>query len=297
VNRRAPPPIAHLDSDVSRCAVQLCMALYELPPARTIARYVAAGHRRLGEGLGSREGFVVLAVRVEPPDGDPLAGFRPLYNFTIGKRSLSSTEVTAELLKNERRLLDDPVLRRMVAGAGRHRVFHGPDPRTVPALRTSVEVDYWNVRGVVDRLKAIHAIDQRLELHVGFDRSTGEPRFGRREEALVEALVAGMRPWARRIAFLVGEAPARMSLTPREREALCLLLGDLAQKQHAEALGLSSARARELVRSVYRKIGVGSRVELMARWYSARGDAQRTPVRQMPYRAARRPGPRGDERG
>jgi DNA-binding CsgD family transcriptional regulator len=247
-------------------AIDVYTRLYELPPGENVPAYVAAGLQCLGAALGSDEGYVVLVLRAMPPQGDPLFGFRPVYNFTIGRQFVESTELTAELLRNDDLLIRDPILRRMVESAGRHRSFHDPDPRLSPATRDTVDAQYWTVRGLVDRVKLVHALDANRELHIGFDRSTGMEPFGPAETALLEPLTRGIGPWARRIALLHGEGPAMTPLAPRERDTLCQLLSDRPQKSYAQALGVSDARARELVRLVYRKLRVASRSELMTLW-------------------------------
>lgn len=54
-------------------------------------------------------------------------------------------------------------------------------------------------------------------------------------------------------------------LSPRERQTLHLLLTGAAQKQVAERMGVSLHTAHDYVKAVYKKLGVRSRAELMAR--------------------------------
>jgi DNA-binding NarL/FixJ family response regulator len=55
-------------------------------------------------------------------------------------------------------------------------------------------------------------------------------------------------------------------LPPRLRQTLdCLLAGD-SEKQAAARLGVSVATVREYVQAVYRRLGVDSRAELLARF-------------------------------
>ena len=269
-------------------ALAACSAILDAVPADGVAGYVARGHRRLGACVGSGEGYVVLAVRSEVPDGDPLCGFRPHVTYQVGPSSVQHT-VANRVMRDDARLLSDPVLRRMVRDHGRHRTFHDPDPRTVPELAGSLDPMLWDQGGLFDRLKAIHPVGDGFEIHLGFDRHAGEPRFDDDDEAALAALSIAVAPWARRVMFLHGYGPGLAPFTARERQTLCLLLGDRPQTSCAEELGVSEARARELIRDLYAKLGVSSRSELMARWFTGLPVADDVPV--IVTHAARRPAP------
>jgi DNA-binding CsgD family transcriptional regulator len=92
-------------------------------------------------------------------------------------------------------------------------------------------------------------------------RAWGDPLFGARERDLVHLLQSEC-PW-------VFERPrstvADLGLSPRERETLPLLMTDMSQKQIAARMGISRNTVHEYVKSLYKKLGVTSRAELMAR--------------------------------
>jgi DNA-binding CsgD family transcriptional regulator len=239
--------------------------LLALPPGPTTSSYVSAGYALLGSLIGSSDGYVVFAVQVAPPD-DPLRGFRGLHAFTIGARETLHHSVTPRVMKDDSLLLGDFGIRRVFAEAGRHRTSHDPDPRQVPEMRGTLEERYWNDRRISDRLKGIYALDERHELHYGFDRFAGEPRFTADDERLIERVNRLLGPWARRVAFLHGYGPGLSPLTERESEALLILLTGEPQKNLSARLGVSQARGRELVRSLYPKLAVTRRLELMTCW-------------------------------
>ncbi len=54
-------------------------------------------------------------------------------------------------------------------------------------------------------------------------------------------------------------------LSPRERETLALLMTGAPEKQIAARLGISPHTAHDYVKALYKKLGVTSRAELMAR--------------------------------
>lgn len=160
----------------------------------------------------------------------------------------------------------------VVAGAGRHRVYHDPDPRERPELAGSIDSEFWTALGIVDRLKGVHTVSPVVELHVAF--LEGE-RYGPDEVRTLEDLVRGLGPWARRVTLLHGFAEGCTPLSPRERQVACAMLGSNPVKIIAAELELSEARTRELVRAVYGKLKVRSRAELAALWAGSSTSAPR----------------------
>jgi DNA-binding CsgD family transcriptional regulator len=61
-----------------------------------------------------------------------------------------------------------------------------------------------------------------------------------------------------------------VSLSPRERQVLLLLLGGDSQKQVASKLGLSPYTVGDHLKEIYRKLGVVSRAELLSKFISGR---------------------------
>jgi DNA-binding CsgD family transcriptional regulator len=95
-------------------------------------------------------------------------------------------------------------------------------------------------------------------------RSLGEERHGERERRLVHLFHHELsRHLGTALALERGGAVA--ALSPRLRQTLdCLLEGD-SEKQVAARLGLSRHKVHEYVTTLYRRLGVASRAELMAR--------------------------------
>jgi DNA-binding CsgD family transcriptional regulator len=61
-------------------------------------------------------------------------------------------------------------------------------------------------------------------------------------------------------------SPGGPPLSPRQRETLELLLAGNAEKQIASALSISKHTVHVYVKSLYKRFGVNSRPELLARW-------------------------------
>jgi DNA-binding CsgD family transcriptional regulator len=93
-------------------------------------------------------------------------------------------------------------------------------------------------------------------------RALGERPFEARERDLVHFLLHEC-PW-------VFERPRAapvpdVGLSPRERETFTLLLTNASEKQIAARLGLSRYTVHGYIKTIYKKLGVTSRAELMAR--------------------------------
>lgn len=244
-------------------------ALAELPPCG-VDEFAGAGFARIAEAIDCREGIVVFAARVGPREGDPLLGFRVLRIWSIGSANSMSTR-TADVVRADAEILrNDPDTQRLAREAGRHRVYHQPDPRRSAESVDSINARLWDEFDLCDQLKSAHALDDDHELHFGFQRLSGDHPFTPADIATVEALMHGIRTWARRLGFLFGGLGPGPQLSPRESEMLVLLLGSAAQKEHPSHLGVSGARARELVRAVHSKLGTSTRAELHSRWMSER---------------------------
>jgi DNA-binding CsgD family transcriptional regulator len=114
----------------------------------------------------------------------------------------------------------------------------------------------------VRRLQASCLLASGVEVFFVFERLVDER---------LEALRSALRPFAERVALGHGAGTGRALLTRREREAAAMLLGARAQKCFSDELGTSDARAREVVRNVYTKLGVSSRAELCAAWLGGDG--------------------------
>ncbi len=257
------------DLDLTRQAVAVCVDLAAMGPQETLADYVASGHARIGRMLGAARGFAVLAAKMDrSPKDDPLLGWRIDLCFDVGAKSREQI-VAVERDVREETYVHDPLIRNTCADAGCHRVHHVPDPRRIAAHRHTIEAKYWTMFSLRDRLKAIYALSPSVELHLCFDRSAEAASFGHREARLLELVTSGMAPWAQRFAFMLGRLDGLVVLSPREREVAYGLLGHANVKNVAANLSMSEARARELIRAVYKKLGVGGRLELANKWASS----------------------------
>ena len=114
---------------------------------------------------------------------------------------------------------------------------------------------------------------------VSLRRGLGERPFSNaRDVRLVHYLHEELAPLIGRRLATAGQ-PSASELSPRLRETLQGLLEGLSEKQIADRCGISRATLHEYVTKLYRRFGVNSRHELMARWIrygtgtAANGDA------------------------
>jgi DNA-binding CsgD family transcriptional regulator len=258
-------------------AVSTSVDLAALGPQVSVERYIAASYGRIAEALGASGGYLAIAARVSPPDGDPLWGWRMVGFYAVGPDSQQEVLAVEHVLREDS-YLQDPVVQNVVRAAGRHRVYHDPDPRTVPEGVGTIDLQFWNLLGLEDRMKLVYALAPDVELHLGIDRRMGLGRFAGADEQFLDELIHGLRPWAQRVALLHGYLAGREPLSMREREVACALLGHAPPKEFAGALGISEARAREIVRAVYRKLRVRSRAELASVWAGQHANLAAQPV-------------------
>lgn len=96
-----------------------------------------------------------------------------------------------------------------------------------------------------------------------FNRPWGDRPFSEEERDLVRLLHEECA-WLFSAPDPLGRAGARLS--PRERRTLSLLLAGASEKEIALALALSAHTVHQYVKALYRKLGVRSRGELLARF-------------------------------
>lgn len=268
-------------------ALGICIALSALAPAPTVERYLAAGFEPMRRYLGARGGFIVLASKRDRGPNDPVDGWRVDVYYRCGRGSEQELQRADELIQSDS-YIHDPGIQRTVREAGRHRIYHDPDPRCDPGQAQSLEAELWTAIGLVDRMKLVYALEPTLEIHFSFDRGAGEVPFEARDEERLRALIGGLRPWCRRIALLHGRLPEGAVLSARERDLACALLGQAPLKNVADALGVGEARARELASGVYRKLCVDGRLGLAQAWAGEHEDAELPPISRPLLRRRRR---------
>lgn len=224
---------------------------------------------------GADEGFILFTTRTTRPGAaDPLGGWRParlIYN----RRSEERARIATEWASDPRRLVAKQNARRIAAGAGTTRVTLRSDLAASPP-RHGVPVDapLFAELGVRDRLTGGTPVDPATEVVIGLDvrrRTT----FSDDAAEVTGTALTHLRWFFRRLAGHMGiAAPRGPRLSPREREALRLLLGGGTEKTLAREMGVAASTFHQYVKALYRKLGVSSRAALMARFVGRAASAE-----------------------
>jgi DNA-binding CsgD family transcriptional regulator len=151
-------------------------------------------------------------------------------------------------------------------------VMASGDPQVTVARCDVIDDSAWRetqVRNDVHRPSGIEDAVLSLRRRSGdtadvlvLKRAWGERPFGPDERELVD-LVQSECGWLFEATPSSDDDPPQR-LTRRERDTLKLLLTGQSEKGIASSLGLSPHTVHDYVKVIYRKLGVGSRAELMA---------------------------------
>jgi DNA-binding CsgD family transcriptional regulator len=241
--------------------------------AETSARDVDGGLRRLLDWIcdttHARAAWVVFAVREEArPDvvvRDALRGWRP--RRTIYHREPPEGIRLREAYWADPPSVPDPTILAIARTMGRNRTFlHREMVDDATWRRSPLASDFWGPLNIHDRVMSAAAVSPSVELIFGVERATGDRRFGEIERDLMGVVVERLGWFHHRLAWSHGMSEAGGMLTPRERVILAQLLSARNEKQIAAQLKLTERTTHQYVVAVYRKLGVTSRAELMARF-------------------------------
>lgn len=256
-------------------------------PTQTPERFAPQGSFASPGALDASSGHLGIGSRPRADERDPLLGFRLDIMYGVGAASSLGIVTFDEELRAES-YVHDPVVQRVVRDAGRHRIYHDPDPRRARDRAGTLDEKYWTLLDLTDRLKLVYALSPDVELHFAIDRHGRAPRFTKRDVAVLDLVMRGLDPWARRVALLHGDLGGRKRLSARERAMTCALLGHAPLETIADDLGLNEARSRELARDGYKKLGVSGRIGLANAWSSVVEGESHDPVATTRLKRARR---------
>jgi DNA-binding CsgD family transcriptional regulator len=163
----------------------------------------------------------------------------------------------------------DPLVASILESPGRLVTMARPDAMSTRDWALSeVRNDVHRPSGIDEALLSVHreAPEGRARVIV-LKRAWGEPPFAGEERELVDIV---QLEWT----WLFGPSATRAEVagewSRREQETLDLLLTGASEKLIAHKLGLSPHTVHDYVKIIYRKAGVASRAELMARALASR---------------------------
>lgn len=132
--------------------------------------------------------------------------------------------------------------------------------------------DFYEPSGSFDEITGVFNFDRNAAGFVTYLRRRGARPFGVEELAMAEATADATRRVLERLWRQwrpPGEAPLSLAdLSGRERQIALLLIDGGCAKTISRSLSISPGTVRNHIKSVYRKLGIHSQVELMA---AARG--------------------------
>lgn len=170
------------------------------------------------------------------------------------------------------RLLGQPELPPIVGAFSSEEVA---EPTRLTRLRSDLVGDHaweasgnapaWEAAGIMDFVASLYPLGKGAYSAVGFYRRAGGRRFAARDRVLVDMLVPQI-DWLHRATEEGLNGVSLDHLSPREREVLTLLLAGNARKEVASKLNLSAHTVTDHLKVIYKKFGVRSRAELLARF-------------------------------
>ncbi|WP_168210884.1 helix-turn-helix domain-containing protein [Persicimonas caeni] len=223
--------------------------------------------------------MLVIQLRVEP-GLRRLDGFHPVLSRDFGPDAEARMMITGEWAAHEPRLHEDPVLRRVVEGAGTFRVVRH---------RADIDAEAWSTAPVrrlleqlelEDRVNVVVPVDPDVEVSFCIDRPSGEPIFDDADGEVLSQVSRGLVPLATNFVRFHGLMPGQQRLDDDERNLLARLSSPASEADIAASLGVEVAAVEQRAEQVYEKLGVGSRLELMHFWKAA--DVERSLPLQQP---------------
>lgn len=208
----------------------------------------------------------IAAVRMpEPPQGDPVQGWRPTV-----RRYLRPTELLTTTGHKQAEMLEagevDITTVRNVAQAGRYRANRLADLADDAWFDGDYYRYFYREVGLGDAIWVGCPVNEDAEVYFGVYRTPSQPRFTPGERDLMLTVQRGLRWFHRRQLLNHGLLMADQPLTEAERRVLQDLLGGLAEKDIAARQYISPHTVHDHVKRIYRKFGVRSRAKLTALW-------------------------------
>jgi DNA-binding CsgD family transcriptional regulator len=225
---------------------------------------------RIAEWIGADDAFWIGVARlqdVESAHNDILYGWR----LRAAERLIQRPEYGPEFIKKVLAHMEsDPGMttRKIISESGRFRSYRLHDGFIdFEAFRLTPQYQmYFERGGITDRIWCVFPVNQDAESLFCFDRIRRSAHFTQEDERLAAHALRGIKWFHRQQllnhGLLVGNAP----LSQAHRRLLPHLLSHKAEKEIAEAIGLSRATTHKYVTDIYRSFNVTSRAGLITLW-------------------------------
>jgi DNA-binding CsgD family transcriptional regulator len=202
---------------------------------------------------------------------DNFASSQPLPVMDVGWEGQREREIFQQYM-HDRMHLSDPAISRFGAQlatlpAGLKSLTRSrrqlADDRAWYASAAFCE--YLRPSGVDDGLMSVVFFDSAQAHAIALFRPPGEQRFTARDRRLLHLFHSELAPHLSTDLAPAGCDPIS-SLSPRLREVLACLLEGCSEQQVASRLGLTNDTTHQYTKSLYRRLAVNTRGELMARF-------------------------------
>jgi DNA-binding CsgD family transcriptional regulator len=208
----------------------------------------------------------LLGLAVHDREGEcGIAGWTPRVNHRYGADAARYTEIIGHWFRSRHNFERDPGTDLLARTAGAPRAFLRTQAIDDRSWKRSPMFELYEALGTSDRVTGACPAGPGVELTITAYAHGGH-LFRDRDRDVLASFLGLVQPAARRLALAHGLGGATRPLTPRERETLRYLLEGLAERDVARASGLTWRSTHQVVAGIYRKFGVSSRAELMARF-------------------------------
>lgn len=123
----------------------------------------------------------------------------------------------------------------------------------------------WRTAGFNHFIISAYPLADDIVSAIGLFRRHHKPAYTERERTIVHVMFQQI-DWLHRQGSDVPAPKTVIDLSPRERQVMLLLIGGDSRKQVAGKLNLSPHTVADYLKEIYRKLGVSSRAELLAKF-------------------------------
>jgi len=131
---------------------------------------------------------------------------------------------------------------------------------------SEVQQQYFAPAGFGEFLSSVYPLGENYFSSLFFVRALGQPAFTSREVCIVHLLTEEV-DWMHRRGIDVPAGQNLPELTARQRQVLFRVMAGDSEKQMAGMLSISPHTVHDHLKEIYRRFGVNSRMELLAKFF------------------------------
>lgn len=223
------------------------------------------------EGLRADNNQVAICIRDTAGAGISPVGWLPVWDMRHGPDNTEYSSVFRSWYSDPSNFSLDATVLALAKTTGAPRSFIRREVVDDDSWRRAPVQELFDDLAIGDRLVTGIPVGSGAELVLTSYRRQGEEAFSVEDRELATHIATVARPFAKRLTFTHGFAGGLTPLTPRERSVLKALLTGSTEKEIAGELGLTVRSLHQYVVTIYHKLGVTSRAQLMAQFLSSNG--------------------------